>query len=181
MINEQNNTKSWLEKFPWLSVLILFLTYAVFGWSISSKASLWTQWIVETGKNFDLVLEDSIAMISIHLLALAVIVLIALLLTTPIALITFVYKESISSNLKAVIAVFIWSFMLVIIVCFLDHFADLLVMISAAILVRLDLQKLGYKIWQTFFVIVCLASLGFAFGIIIFGLKNGFIFNNIFT
>lgn len=181
MKNEQKNVKSWLEKIPWLSLFLLFLTYAVFGWSISKQSHLWKESILDMAQNFGFSLEDDLIMISIHVLALAIIVLIALLLTTPITLVTFVYKESIGSNIKAVISVFIWSFVLVMILCFFDHFANLLVMISAAILVRLDLQKMGYKVWQVFFIIGGLAIIGFALGIISFELKNSLILNRSFA
>jgi hypothetical protein len=167
---------SWLDKMPWLSLLILFITYAVFGWSVSSVADSWVQWILETGKNLDLFLEEKLISNTIHLFALAVIIVISLCLTTLVALITFAFEKSIGSDLKAFLSVFFWSFILVLMFCFLDYFADLLVMISAAILVKLDLQKIGCKTWQTFSIIVFLASLAFGFGVISFEMSRKFYF-----
>lgn len=165
---------SWLEKTPWLSLLILCLTYAVFGWSISSSVDSWSDSILETAQNIDLLIEKELIAITIHLLALAVIVLISLFLTTPVALITFVFQESIDSDFKASIALFLWSFIAVIIFCFWNYFADLMVMISAGILVKLDLQKLGCKSWQVFLIIILGASLSFFFGVMSFAMKRNF-------
>ena len=139
----------------WLSLLILFMTYAVFGWSISQASQSWAQWIVETGETFKFTLEEEVIILSIHLLALAVIVIVSLCLTIPIAVITWAFQRSLGSDLKAFISVFVWSFILVLIICSFNYFADLLVMICAALLVRLDLQKLGCKTWQIF----CLSDL----------------------
>ena len=169
---------SWLEKTPWLSVFILFITYAVFGWSIASSANSWATLTLETVDSIGLFLEEQLVVIIIHLLALAVIIIISLALTTPVALITFFVQESISSDLRAVIAVFSWSFIVVLMFCFWDYFSDLLVMVSAGILVKLDLQKLGFKTWQVFLVILVLAFLSFLLGIISFEMKENFMIGN---
>lgn len=168
---------SWLEKMPWLSLFILFVTYTVFGWSVSSATDSWVHGILEINKNIDWFLEEELITHLIHLFALAVIIFISLFLTTPVALITFAFKKSIASDVKAFIWIFAWCFILVLMFCALDYFADLLVMISSAILVKLDLQNMGFKTWQVFSIIVILASSSFALGIIIFDMKPGLIFN----
>ena len=156
----------------WLSLLILFITYAVFGWSISQASQSWVQWIVETGETLEFALEEEFIILTIHLIAAAIIVIVSLCLTIPMALITLAFQKSLGSDLKAFISVFVWSFILVLIICAFEYFADLLVMISAALLVRLDLQKLGCKNWQIFLITVIVSSLAFALGIISFDLKD---------
>ena len=170
---------SWLEKTPWLSLFILCTTYAVFGWSIASSVDTWINLTLETVNNIGLFLEEQLIVMIIHLLALGIIILISLFLTTPVAFITFFVQESIGSDLKAVIAIFLWSFIAVLIFCFWSFFSDLLVMVSAGILVKLDLQKLGYKTWQVFFIIVLLAFLSFVVGVFSFEMKENFIFSYI--
>jgi hypothetical protein len=168
---------SWLEKTPWLSLFILCTTYAVFGWSIASSVDTWIHLTLETVNNIGWFLEEQLIVVIIHLLALGVIILISLFLTTPVAFITFFVQESISSDLKAVIAIFLWSFLAVLIFCFWNIFSDLLVMVSAGILAKLDLQKLGYKTWQVFFMIVILAFFSFGVGVVSFEMKENFIFS----
>lgn len=179
MKNKIKEDKSWLEKMPWLSLCILFLTYMLFGWSITEQALSWTELLLETGENINLLIEEDTILVSIHLIALATIIIITFFLTTPIALITFVYKESVGSDVKAFISVFVWSLFLVIIVCYFSFFADFFVMISAAILARFDLQKLGCKNWQTFIIILFLAISAFSVGVVSFQIKNSLIINNI--
>ena len=156
----------------WLSLLILFMTYAVFGWSISQASQSWSQWIVETGETFKFTLEEGAIILTIHLLALAIIVIVSLCLTIPIAIITVAFQKSLGSDLKAFISVFVWSFILVLVICSFDFFADLLVMICAALLVRLDLQKLGCKTWQILMITVGVCLLGFYFGFLSFNLQR---------
>ena len=170
---------SWLEKTPWLSLFILCTTYAVFGWSIASSVDTWIHSTLETVSNIGLFLEYELILLIFHLLALGVIVLISLFLTTPVAFITFFVQESISSDFKAVIAIFLWSFIAVLIFCFWNFFSDLLVMVSAGILAKLDLQKLGCKTWQVFVIIVLLAFLSFVVGVVSFEMKENDIFSYI--
>jgi hypothetical protein len=179
MANKIKEGKSWLEKMPWLSLLILFITYMLFGWSITQKSESLIKVLLNTGENLNLLIEKDTILLAIHLLALATIIIITFFLTTPIALITFVYKGTISSDLTAIISVFGWSLLLVIIACYFSFFADFLVMISASILARLDLQKLGCKSRETFLIILILASIAFALGVFSFQIKNSFIIDNI--
>lgn len=159
---------SWLEKTPWLSIVILLITYAVFGWWFAQNADLWTHLLLQLGESWAWFLEEQAIFITIHILAIAVIILISLSLTTPIALVTFVFKESTSSNLKGFSSILIWSLLLVVVLASIHYFANLLLMISASILTRLDLLKLGCKNWQIFLIITILGSAAFGLGVISF-------------
>lgn len=163
---------SWLDKSLWLSVSVLFLTYAVFGWSVSKEVEYWAESILNLGKNIDWLLEKQLVIYFLYVFYLFFIILVSLSLTFFIGLITFIFKESVDSDFKAFISVFVWSFILVFLFCFLDYFADLLVMISSVILVKLDLQKMGYQTWQTFFVIVLVTCFSFILGVVSFEMKG---------
>lgn len=158
---------SWLEKNPCLSIFILIITHVLFGWSIYDEAYSLINWIMATGVDINLLLEKELVIYLIHLLVLIIVIFVSLFLTTPVALITFVFKESIGSDIKATISVLLWSFFLVLIICYLNFFANLLVIISAGILVKLDLQKMGFKKWQVFLFIIILSSLSFSLGAIL--------------
>lgn len=166
--NQDTIKQSWLTKNPWLSFTIFLCTYGVFGWSIANRAELWLIYLKEGGKSIVTSVEDDLLLLLIRLTALMVIIVISLSLTTPVALITFVFEESVSSDLKAFIYVLLWSVLAVFILCSFDFFADLLVLISANILLRLDLQNLSLKMWQIFLLIIFLATSAFVTGILLF-------------
>lgn len=160
--------QSWLTKTPWLSSAVFLCTYGVFGWTLARKAGLWLIYFKERGESLNIFITDEILLLLIHLSALIVVILISLSLTTPVALITFVFEESVSSDLKAFIYIFLWSVLAVFILCSFDLFADLLVVISANLLLRLDLQNLSFKMWQIFVLIIFLATIAFASGVLLF-------------
>jgi hypothetical protein len=160
--------QSWLTKTPWLSFSVFLCTYGVFGWSLANQAELWLIYLQERGESITTSVEDEIILLLIRLTALMVVIFISLSLTTPVALITFVFEESVSSDLKAFIYIFLWSVLAVFILCSFDFFADLLVLISANILLRLDLQNLSLKMWQIFLLIIFLASIAFSSGVLLF-------------
>lgn len=159
---------SWLDKNLLLSFSIFLCTYTVFGWLITDDLQIWAKIIGEQSLSFNLVIEEDIGLWVTRILALLVIVIISLLLSAPVALITFVFEETINSDVKAFVALLFWSIALIIIFCYFDSFADLLVITSATILFRLDLQKSKFKNWQIFFLIFILASIGFCLGIFLF-------------
>jgi hypothetical protein len=163
---------SWLEKTPWLSIVIFFITYAVFGWWFARNADLWTNHLLELGENWAWFLEQEAIFIIIHILAITVIILISLCLTTPIALVTFVFKAPLDSNIKGFSSILIWSLLLVLVLSSIHYFANLLVMISSAILTRLDLLKLGCKNWQIFLIITLLGTAAFGVGMLSFRWEN---------
>jgi hypothetical protein len=163
---------SWLQKTPWLSLSIFMATYTVFGWSMARVAESWTSYLSKIGENWGWFIEEEAIFVSVHLLAIVVVILISFSLTIPIALVTFVFRESIGSNIKGLISILLCSLLFVFMISSLNYFADLLVMISAAILTRLDLLKLGCKNWQIFFIIFLLGSFACGLGIIIFRWQN---------
>jgi hypothetical protein len=159
---------SWLDKNILISLGIFLCTYGVLGWSIASIVESWASIINEHSIVTHFLLQDKVLLLIIKLLILAITVLVSLGLTSPLALMTFIFEESINSDLKAFIAIFVWSIILVFIFCSIDYFADLLVITSTNILLRLELQKSKFKNWQIFFVTLILAFIGFTLGMFLF-------------
>ncbi|MGK7872035.1 MAG: hypothetical protein AB4426_01580 [Xenococcaceae cyanobacterium] len=161
---------SWLKKFPWLSLTLLLLTYSLFGWWLSESNTSLTMWLIEKGRGFGWLLEEEIVSGIIHLLAVALIALISIALTAPITLMTIFFQSSLESDRKAFFSVFVWAFVFVLIICLINYFVRLLVMLAAAILARLELQTAGYNEWQAFAIIVIVCLTGFGFGLLTFTL-----------
>jgi hypothetical protein len=62
--------------------------------------------------------------------------------------------------------VILGAFFAVLILCWINIFVRILVLISAAALVRLDLQTAGYGDWQAFATIAVVSLTGFSLGVI---------------
>ncbi|MBL1211609.1 hypothetical protein [Geminocystis sp. GBBB08] len=169
--NSFNNIKketSWLDTNILFALSIFLSTYTVLGWAIANIVERWANIINEESIAIHLLIQENILLLIIRLLILAVTVLVSLILSSPLSVITFLFEKSINSDLKAFLAIFLWSIILVFIFCSIDYFADLLLIISTNILLRLDLQKLKLKSWQIFFLTFILASIGFSLGMFLF-------------
>lgn len=154
---------SWIKKIPWLSLTILLLTYGTFGWIYGSwgiELIEQTTWLGE--------LEDHIANSIIYGIGIVAVLFIALIFTAPISLITLGVDNWLKSDSRAFLSIFLGAFAFAVIVQRVDYFARFLILISAALLVKLDLQLAGCKTWLSFFILTIFCLLGFIGGILAF-------------
>ena len=96
--------------------------------------------------------------------------LITLALTAPFALIRNFYSSWLKSDSRAFLSIIIGSFFAVIILKWIEVFIRILVLISAAALVRLDLQTAGYRRWQAVGILLVVSLIGFYLGVITYQL-----------
>lgn len=123
-----------------ISLALALVTYGVFGWICGVSPNNWLQ------GGF-------------------LVLLIALLLIAPIKLLRICFSSWLQSDARAFISIIVLSFLCVVVLTWLEVFAQFFVLLSAGMLVRLDLQTAGFGEWQAFFSLVgmCLAS--FALGV----------------
>jgi hypothetical protein len=159
---------SWLDTNLLVSFFLFFSTYGVVGWMTARVANHWAIVITEQNTLINLLIQKDFLPLIIKLLILFATIFISLILSSPLGLITFVFEESINSDVKAFIAILFWSIVLVFIFCSFDYFSHLLVITSSNILLRLDLQKLKYKNWQILTLIFVVSSTAFSLGFILF-------------
>ncbi len=152
-------------------MVFLFLTYTVFGWLLVQGNEEFSHWAMETAEIWGFSLNGKILSMILLGLGLGLICLIAVGLTLPFTLIRFV-KGAIVSDKKAFGAVLLWAFIFVLLVCRIDLVARLLVMLAAAILARLELEKVGLSEWTVFVIILVVCLIGYASGVL------GFIFTH---
>ncbi len=157
-----------LKQIPWLSLTVLLLTYGAFGWSYSS----WGVEAIEQGRLLSK-LETEIALPIVYGLGTMLIVLIAIIFTAPISLITISLNSWLKSDARAFISIFIGAFAFTIIVQRVDYFAKFLVLLAAALLVKLDLQLAGYRKWLSWLIVTFFCLLGFIGGILAFNTWGG--------
>ncbi len=152
-------------KFPFFCIAIVILTYSAFGWYIADSANTWSHWLAEQGEAGGWVLKDETIFLMLHVLAGAVILLITASLAAPVAIITIVFGSSFKSDNKAILAVLLWSFIIVLMLRWIAWFSNFFLLLCAAILAKLELQKLGHPQWQVISLLILICLGGFGLGL----------------
>lgn len=152
-----------LKKIPWLSIAVLLLTYSTFGWMYS----FWAMELIEQGRLLSQ-LETELALRIIYGFGTMLIMLVALIFTAPISLITVSFNNWLKSDVRTFLSIFIGAFAFTIIVQKLNYFAGFLVLLAAALLVKLNLQLAGYRKWLSWLIVTFFSLLGFIGGILAF-------------
>ncbi|ACB52920.1 conserved hypothetical protein [Crocosphaera subtropica ATCC 51142] len=155
-----------LISFPLFCIAIVVLTYGSFGWYVAQSASFWSHWLADQGETWGWILEDETIFLLLHILAGSVVLLITASLAAPVAIITILFGSSFKSDNKAIIAVLLWSFVVVMMLRWIAFFAHFLLLFSAAILAKLELQKLGYPQWKVMSVLMIICLGGFTLGLL---------------
>ncbi len=129
--------------------------------------SSWGVELVEQGRLLSK-LKTEMALRIVYGLGTMLIMLIALVFTAPISLITISFNSWLRSDTRAFISIFIGAFAFTIILQRVDYFAKFLVLLAAALLVKLDLQLAGYRKWLSWLILTFFSLLGFIGGILAF-------------
>ncbi|MFM1842886.1 MAG: hypothetical protein RLZZ490_1624 [Cyanobacteriota bacterium] len=157
----------WLKSIPIVSIALVIITYAVFGWSIAASSIVWTQELHEQLKALEWVVEEQTILLLIHGFALLAITLTTLALTAPITLMTYFVGSWVQSEARSMVSMVLWSFLFVIALRWFNHFTTFLVLLCAAILGRIELRYVGLNQTQalSLLTLICLASFsGGAYG-----------------
>ncbi|MGY6528573.1 MAG: hypothetical protein ACXITR_01460 [Cyanobacterium sp.] len=166
--SSSENTISWVGKKWWLSLFLYSSIYLIIGWSVANRSEILIRNARGLINRWNIIIDDDLLLIIIRILSLILVVTISLMVMNPFSIITFIFEESISSDLKGFISVLIWSILLVFIFCYFDYFADILVITSATILVSLDLEEKKIYGKQLIFIMVSIASITFSLGVLMF-------------
>ncbi|MDY6804293.1 MAG: hypothetical protein SXA11_10865 [Cyanobacteriota bacterium] len=132
----------------WLSLTILIIASATWGWILASWSISRLAW----------------------LFVVASILLLATFLTVPLTNLQRLLLQWFQSDIGTFISVILVAFLFVIFLKWIYFFAKPLVLISATILARLDLLTVGFNKSQTFITLasISLASLGLGAGLNLF-------------
>ena len=153
----------WLKKFPSVSIFLLLLAYGVEGWLYGA----WASRLLETG-NLYANLVDETRFAILYCFAVTAIVLCVIIFTSPISLVELGLDNWLKSDLRAFLSIFFGAFAFTIVVQKVDYFARFLVYVASALLLKLDLQLLGYNRWLCSIILSILCWLGFTGGILAF-------------
>ena len=154
----------WLKKFPWISLSLLIVTYAVSGWLYAE----WSQGIILKGRLWHWTMQPMIAATIIHGLAVLGIFAIASIVNTPFESLTMGLGSWLKSEAKAVMSIFLGAFAFALIVQRFHHFMRFLVLLAAFLLFKLDFQTAGYSEKISRIVLMLFSLGGFASGVTLF-------------
>jgi hypothetical protein len=153
-----------LKKISWLVLILLVLTYAVFGWLYASSTMGWLEREIKLGNS----ISDDLIFGIIETLGALFVLLVALAFTAPIATITLGFSSWLKSESKTLISLVFIALGSVIVLRWINYFVHVFVLLSAAILTRLELQTSGYNKWQTISILTFGCLLGFGSGVSIY-------------
>jgi len=161
-----------LKKIPWLSIILLLLTYSSFGWIFARSISWWIQWFLENDSWFGLTLSEPVVFFTLKIIGLILVLFISLILTTPLRFFNYLFGTWLQSDTKALLSVLGFAFAAVLIACWLEQFVRLLILTSAAMLFRFELQRNGYPQWLRKLLLGSLSLISFLTGLILYQMIN---------
>ncbi|MBE9092871.1 hypothetical protein [Tychonema sp. LEGE 07203] len=132
-----------MKKNSWLSLTLLFVTYFILGWKLSE---------------FD---------VPSHLtwfLAVTAVFVLSISLSFPLKDIKRLIVRWLSSDAGAFISIIVGAFLAVVVLTWMHIFVTGLVLISAGILARLDIQMFGHQRWRTFGILMAVSMTGLGLG-----------------
>ena len=154
----------WLKSIPVVSIALVIITYAVFGWSIAAASVVWTDQLHDQLKAVEWVVEERTILLLIHGFALLAITITTLALTAPITLMTYFVGSWVQSEARSMVSMVLWSFLFVIALRWFNHFTTFLVLLCAAILGRIELRYVGLNQTQTLSLLTLICLAGFSGG-----------------
>lgn len=129
-------------RLPWLSGLLLLLTYGCWGWTLAdTHASVWV-WGV-----------------SIFLT-----LLFAEALASPESWIRISLVRWLANDTRAFISALFSAFLTVVFLTWVNITTEIVLLAAAGLLVRLDVQQARMKDWQAFLILAGLSAIGLAGG-----------------
>ena len=159
---------TWFRQFPWLSLLLLLVVYSVFGFYLSEQGPQLTRWLIEQGQLWGWTIDEKKAIKLLFGIGVLFVLGFTLLLATPMALTKLFVGNSLKSDNQAILTFLGWSLAAVVFFRWISFFLQILVLVCATILARLDLYRLKLKDWQVFFVLLLICLGGFELGMLTF-------------
>jgi hypothetical protein len=132
-----------MKKKSWVSLTLLFISYFTFGWKLSE---------------FDIPPHQT------WFIALASILVLDILLSFPMRKTKALIRGWFSSDIGAFLSITVGAFVAVVVFAWLHLFATSLLLISAGVLARLDIQIAGWKNWRAFVVLTTISLAGVGLG-----------------
>jgi hypothetical protein len=134
-----------LKRLPWISLALVLFSYSTLGWVLSEAQAPWFAWLV--------------VMVAILLLVGS--------LTAPWSMMANYSSILFRSNTRTFAVAVFGAFLFFLMLAWFRIFLDTLLIISAAILARIDFQASGFKEGQAFLMTSFFSMAGIALGAVI--------------
>ncbi|MBD2292927.1 hypothetical protein H6G06_05385 [Anabaena sphaerica FACHB-251] len=131
-----------LKRIPWFSLALVLLSYSTLGWVISETKPPWFVWLI---------------------VVVAILLLLASL-TTPWSKIAEYYSILFKSNIRSFGVTILAAFLFFVMLAWFRAFLDILLILSATILAKIDFQASGFKEALGFWLTSIFALSGLAAG-----------------
>lgn len=155
----------WLKSIPFLSIALVIVTYAAFGWRLAEASVPWSIMFHEHLKGLRIDIDQRVILVLIHVFTLFIITLTTLALTTPITLMTYVAGNWAKSELKSMVSMVFWCLVFVVSLRWFNYFTSFLLLLSAAILGRIELRYIGLGQRQSLLLLALICISAFAGGV----------------
>ncbi|MDB9538395.1 hypothetical protein NWP22_09910 [Anabaenopsis tanganyikae CS-531] len=142
-----------LKTLPWISLVLVSLSYSTLGWVLSDNNAPLYLWI---------------------LLILAILVLVASL-TVSVSVISKYSSLLVSSNLRSFTVATLGAFLFFLMLAWFGIFLDMLLIICAGILARIDCQTAGITQLQAFLIILLFSLGGLGCGHLLHFVSSGYV------
>ena len=154
----------WLKRIPRISLLLILLTYGMFGW-------LYSEWALPLADKLDAkheLISPLIAQITLFGLGLLSISFAVSYFTSPISLLTLGMSNWFRADAKALLTI---ALSIVVFAVIIEHpviLTRFLILSSAAMLFRLDLQTSGCPQKSAQIIIILMSAIAFSAGLLFF-------------
>ncbi len=138
-----------------ISLILLVMTYGVFGWFYAS-------WTIATIQEQNLLDQETTVAI-FYGVGTILVLSIAVIFTAAVSLMNISFNNWLKSDIRAFLSIFFGALAFAIIVQLFAYFTRFFVLLASAILVKLDLPTLGLNKWLSNLVLAIM-SLGSFFG-----------------
>ena len=134
-----------VKRLPWLALMLLMLSYSTLGWVLSDMQAPFLAWVV---------------------LVLTMVFLIGTI-TAPYPNITIFSNVFLASSIRSFCTAVAGAFFFFLMIAWFRVFLDTLLIVSAALLVRIDFQSDGFTEWQAFITTFIFSIAGVGLGALI--------------
>lgn len=146
---------TFFRQLPYSSLVILLITYLVFGWEWFSRGQDWSEQIPLDATHFYLIFWSILVLITVIVVG---------LMTAPLAALRLYLLTWFDSDTRSFFAIMFTAFMGVVLLMQFTILLELMILLAAVTLVRLELQDRKFHPWSSFWILLSIALVGLSLG-----------------
>ena len=152
------------KQLPWLSLSFLLLSCSIVDSFLLGLIPGWSIWLLKLGQSLGWSFSEAIVSQLLTFLVVGLSLFVVIAFTTPIAVMRLLMGRWLESDQKTLSTALVWTLIIVVLFCWIEHFVHFLLLLASAVLARLDLQTAGYNEWQMLIILALTCMLSFGLG-----------------